>query len=267
MKAIKSTTSNAQMQFINQHNKRKRWISFYRIFIFIFFIGIWELAAYNKWIDPFIFSAPSRVTDTFIEMTADYSLWPHLMITISETIISFLLGSFVGIAIATLLWWFDKVAKTLEPYLIVLNSLPKTALAPIIIVWLGNTIKAIIFTALSFSVIVTIITIYNSFTLVDDEKIKLIKTFGGNKHDILTKVVIPSNYANIISALKVNIGLSLIGVVIGEFLAAKSGLGYLIIYGSQVFKLDWVMMSLVMLALLATLFYELILVIERKVES
>jgi NitT/TauT family transport system permease protein len=264
MKTVKASESYAQKLFINQHIKRKRWITFFRVFLFVLIIGLWELATYFKWIDPFIFSAPSRVFDTFNEMMGTNTLLPHVLITIGETFISFLLGCALGIGIAILLWWFEKVAKTLEPYLVVLNSLPKTALAPIIIVWLGNTVKAIIFTALSFSIVVTIITIYNSFTLVDDEKIKLIKTFGGSKKDVLTKVVIPSNIANIISALKVNIGLSLIGVIIGEFLAAKAGLGYLIIYGSQVFKLDWVMMSLVILAILATLFYELILVLERK---
>lgn len=265
MKGIQSAPSHNQKQFIAQYIRRKRWILFYRAFIFAFIIGLWEFSAYNKWIDPFIFSAPSRVIKTLGEMIETNSLLPHVLITISETLISFILGCLLGIGIAVILWWFDKVAKTLEPYLIVLNSLPKTALAPIIIVWLGNTVQAIIFTALSFSIIVTIITIYNSFTLVDEEKIKLIRTFGGNKRAILTKVIIPANYANIISALKVNIGLSLIGVIIGEFLAAKAGLGYLIIYGSQVFKLDWVMMSLAILALLATLFYELILIIERKV--
>lgn len=260
-------TSQAQHDFIKRQQQQKIWIKVYQFLILVSFLGIWELAAYMKWIDPFIFSSPVRVVTTFVNMLLKGSLVKHIGITMYETLISFILGSFFGILIAIVLWWCDRVAKTLEPYLIVLNSLPKTALAPIIIVWLGNTTKSIIFTAISVSIIITIINVYYGFSQVDVEKIKLIRTFGGNKRAILTKVVIPANYANIISTMKVNIGLSLIGVIIGEFLVARAGLGYLIVYGSQVFKLDWVMMSLIILGLLATLLYEIILIIERKVQK
>lgn len=259
--------SKAQDDFIKEQHFKKRWIRIYQLLILIFFLGIWELAADLKWIDPFIFSSPVRVYKTFIQMLLKGSLLRHIGITLYETLLSFTLGSLFGILIAMLLWWCERVAKTLEPYLIVLNSLPKTALAPIIIVWLGNTTKSIIFTAITVSVIVTIINVYYGFSQVDVEKIKLIRTFGGHKKAILSKVVIPANYANIISTMKVNIGLSLIGVIIGEFLVARAGLGYLIVYGSQVFKLDWVMMSLIILGLLATALYEVILIIEKKVQK
>lgn len=259
--------SKAQIDFLKQHAKQKMYIRIYRFLLLIFFIALWEYAAYVKWIDPFIVSSPSRIVKAFIDMLLKGTILYHTWVTLYETLISFLLGSFLGIIIATILWWWEKVAKTLEPYLIVLSALPKTALAPIIIVWLGNTTKSIIFTALTVSIIVTIINIYYAFVQVDAEKIKLIKTFGGEKKDILSKVIIPANYANIISTMKVNIGLSLIGVIIGEFLVAKAGLGYLIVYGSQIFKLDWVMMSLIILSLLATLLYECILILEKKVQK
>ncbi|PKM49929.1 MAG: sulfonate ABC transporter permease [Firmicutes bacterium HGW-Firmicutes-7] len=260
-------TSQAQHDFMKHQHQQKIWISIYQLLILISFLGIWELAANMKWIDPFIFSSPTRVVTTFVDMLLKGSLLNHIGITLYETLVSFTLGSFLGILIAIILWWCEKVAKTLEPYLIVLNSLPKTALAPIIIVWLGNTTKSIIFTAISVSIIVTIINVYYGFSQVDVEKIKLIRTFGGQKGAILSKVVIPANYANIISTMKVNIGLSLIGVIIGEFLVARAGLGYLIVYGSQIFKLDWVMMSLIILGILATVLYEVILLIEKKVQK
>ncbi|PKM93742.1 MAG: sulfonate ABC transporter permease [Firmicutes bacterium HGW-Firmicutes-1] len=260
-------TSQAQYDFIKMQHQQKIWIKVYQFFILIGFLGLWELAADLRWIDPFIFSSPMRVITTFLNMLLKGSLLKHIGITLYETLVSFILGGTFGILIAVILWWCERVAKTLEPYLIVLNSLPKTALAPIIIVWLGNTTKSIIFTAISVSIIVTIINVYYGFLQVDVEKIKLIRTFGGHKRDILSKVVIPANYANIISTMKVNIGLSLIGVIIGEFLVAREGLGYLIVYGSQVFKLDWVMMSLIILGILATILYEVILIIERKVQK
>lgn len=258
-----SDMSNAQLMFIKKHIREKRLIRLYQLLILIGFIGLWQLSASLEWIDPFIFSSPSRVVKTIIDMTKSGKLFYHLGITLFETLVSFVIGTVLGIIIAMILWWFKKVSKTLEPYLVVLNSMPKTALAPILIVWLGNNMKSILFTAVSLSIIVTILNIYTGFCQVDSEKLKLITTFGGKRSHMLTKVVIPANYANIVNVMKVNIGLSLIGVIIGEFLAAKAGLGYLIIYGSQTFKLDWVMMSMILLALLATLFYEGITLLEK----
>ena len=146
-----------------------------------------------------------------------------------------------------------------------LNSLPKSALAPMIIVWLGNNVKAIIVTAISVGVFGTILNIYTSFAETDSDKILLIQTLGGSRKNILTKVVLPASLKTIISNMKVNIGLSLVGVIIGEFLAAKAGLGYLIIYGSQVFKMDWVAMSIVILCILSVILFKIVDFIEKIV--
>lgn len=261
---FKSNTLQTQESFIKKYKQDKMLIRISRFFLFIIFFGLWEICAYTKIIDSFIFSSPSRIVTCFIQMSKNGSIFYHIGITLYETILSFAIGTILGIAIAILLWWNEIIAKILEPYLVVLNSLPKTALAPIIIVWLGNTTKSIIFTALTISIVVTILNVYNGFIEVDKEKIKLIYTFNGTKRHVLSKVVFPSNFSNIISTMKVNIGLCLIGVIIGEFLVAKNGLGYLIVYGSQVFKLDWVMMSILILALMATGMYQLIVWIEKK---
>ena len=205
-----------------------------------------------------------RVAASIADMALDGSLFYHLGITLAETFLSFFLVMFLGILAAVLLWWKDGFSKILEPYLIVLNSLPKTALAPIFIVWLGNNMKTIIVATVSVAVFGTIITLYTAFTSVEEDKIKLIRTLGGSRRDILLLVVLPSNIPSIISMMKVNIGLSLVGVIIGEFLAARAGLGYLIIYGSQVFKLDWVMMSIVILCLVATALYQGLSAFERR---
>jgi NitT/TauT family transport system permease protein len=187
----------------------------------------------------------------------------HLGITLGETFLSFFLVIVIGVLLAVLLWWNETAAKVFEPYLVILNSLPKTALAPVFIVWLGNNMKTIIVAAVSVAVFSTTITLYNAFLEMEPEKIKLIKTLGGTKKDILVKLILPGNIPTIISAMKVDIGLTLVGVIIGEFVAAKAGLGYLIIYGSQVFKLDYVLLSIVILCLISTGLYLLISCLEK----
>lgn len=258
------TLSVTQQEFLTRHQKRKRIVLYLRILILAAFFLSWELSARTGLLDDFIFSSPSRILRCIISMTADGSLFYHTGITIAETIVSFLLVTVIGILIAILLWLNQSLSEVLEPYLVVLNSLPKTALAPVLIVWLGNNIKTIIVAAVSVAVFGTILTVYTGFQSVDPEKIKLIYTFRGTKKDVLCKVILPSTIPLIISTMKVNIGLSLVGVIIGEFLAANAGLGYLIIYGSQVFKLDWVLMSILILCLLAGLLYLITGKLEKR---
>lgn len=256
--------SLTQQEFISRHQKRKRMVACIRILILLCFFGLWELSARTGLLDPFIFSSPCRIGKTFFSMVKDGTIFYHTGITVLETLISFLLVTVIGVFLAVLLWLNQSLSEILEPYLVVLNSLPKTALAPVLIVWLGNNMKTIIVAAVSVAVFGTILTIYTGFMGVDPEKIKLIYTFRGKKKDVLLKVILPSTVPLIISTMKVNIGLSLVGVIIGEFLAANAGLGYLIIYGSQVFKLDWVLMSIVILCILAGGLYGITGIIERK---
>lgn len=262
--ANNSDISNAQVDFIKKHQNRQRKNRFYQIIILVAFVGLWEITAYAGILNSFIFSSPSRIIKTMTSMASDGELFYHTGVTLLETLISFFLVNFLGVSIGIILWWNGNIAKILEPYLVVLNSLPKSALAPLFIVWLGNNMKTIIVAAVSVAVFGTIITLYSDFKAVEEEKIKLIKTLGGNKKDVLLKVVIPSNIPSIVSQMKVNIGLSLVGVIIGEFLAAKAGLGYLIIYGSQVFKLDFVITSIVILCIVATGLYKILEYLEKK---
>lgn len=256
--------SAAQQAYIRRYVIRRRWVRFYQILILVLFVATWEITARLGILNSFIFSSPSRVCRVILNMAESGELFYHVGITLLETIVSFALVNLLGVIIAIILWWNNSVSKVLEPYLIVLNSLPKSALAPVFIVWLGNNMKTIIVAAVSVAVFGTIINLYSDFKSVEGDKIKLIYTLGGNKRDVLFKVILPSNIPSIISQMKVNIGLSLVGVIIGEFLAAKAGLGYLIIYGSQVFKLDWVVMSIVILCVVATGLYKLLTYFEKK---
>lgn len=264
---IDNNMSPEQIKYIAKVNKEKRLITLFQLLILLIFVITWEICASYGIIDSFLFSSPRRIMETFSTMLRNGSIIYHTWVTLYETIISFVLGTVLGIMIAIILWWNTKIAKILEPYLVVFNSLPKTALAPVLMFWLGYSQKSIILTALTVAIVVTILNVFNGFMNVDKEKIKLIYTFNGKKIDVLKKVIIPANFSNIISTMKVNIGLSLIGVIIGEFMAANAGLGRLIIYGTQVLKMDWVMMSIIILALLATGLYKIIIFIEKKVKK
>ena len=237
-----------------------------RMFILFGFLLLWELTAHYGIIDSFIFSSPSKIARCFWSMVMDKSIFTHLGMTLYETLASFALVTAISILLATLLWFSRRISEITEPFLVVLNSLPKSALAPLLIVWLGATPKTIIVAGMSVAIFGSILSLYTSFISVDPETLKLIYTLNGNRFHALKKVVIPSSVPAIISNMKVNIGLCLVGVVIGEFLAARSGLGYLIIYSSQVFKMDWLLMSIVLLCIMAMLLYSAIAFIEKKMQ-
>ncbi|MFZ5944175.1 MAG: ABC transporter permease [Bacillota bacterium] len=226
-------------------------------------IALWETAGQLGWIDSFITSQPTRIWKTLINLHREGSLYYHIGITVFETVIGFVSGTILGTIIAIVLWWSDFISEVLDPYLVVLNALPKIALGPILIVWIGNGAPAIIAMALFISLIVTILGVYSGFSQVDKDKIKLLKTFGATKLQILQKAILPASVPTIISALKINVGLSWVGVIVGEFLVSKAGLGYLIVYGGQVFKLDLVMTSVIILSIAAAIMYKAIVLLEQ----
>lgn len=259
-----SKVSAEQISYLKEVKRKKQFVLGMQLAILLFFLGLWELAADLNWIDDFVFSSPSRIVKTCIDLSVSGELLKHTGITLYETILSFLITTGGSIFIAMLLWISPTVSKILEPYLVMLNSLPKSALAPLLIVWLGTGAKTIIVAGISVAIFGGIINLYTTFRGTDREKEKLIYTLGGKKYQVLFKVVLPAGIPAIISNMKVNVGLSLVGVIIGEFLAARAGLGYLIIYGSQVYKLDWVMMSIILLCIMAVVFYQFIGVVERR---
>lgn len=257
--------SPAQQLFLKKRYQKRRLVRICRILLLLVFLALWETAVSLKWIDGFIFSSPSRIVSTFFRMCTDGSFFRHLGTTLLEVLVSFLLIIVIGYAAAVLLWFFPTLSKILEPYFVVLNSLPKSALAPLLIVWLGANIRTIIVAGISVAVFGTILTLYNAFAGTDTEDLLLIRTLHGSRLHALTKVVFPSTVPTLISVMKVNIGLALVGVVIGEFLAARQGLGYLIIYGSQVFKLDMVILSITVLCIVAVGLYRLIRLLEKRI--
>ncbi len=254
--------SEERKKYLRKIKKNKILIIIVRLLIVIVFILGWEILANIGVIDSFIASSPSRIWDTFINLSST-NLMEHVGVTCLETIIGFTLGTALGIIIAIILWWSKFLSNVLEPFLVVLNSLPKVALGPVIIIWVGAGMPAIIVMALAISLIVTIMEILNGFLETDKEKIKMAQTFNANKQQILTKIIIPANIPTFFNSLKVNIGLSLVGVITGEFLVSKAGLGYLIVYGGQVFQLDLVMTGVIILAIVAAIMYQAVVITEK----
>ena len=244
-------TLTAQEQYVRNVKRTNARIRFWRICLCVLFLAAWELSARHEIINSFIFCSPSRLVTCFFQMLRTEDLTGHIIITLFETLASFFLVIAVSLIFAVLLWKSRTFSRIMEPYLVMLNSLPKSALAPLFIVWLGANYRTIIITGMSVAVFGSVMSLYTGFVEADAEKIKLVRTLNGTWKDALYKVVLPANIPNLFSIMKVNIGLCLVGVVIGEFIAARRGLGYLIIYGSQVFKMDWVILSILILCMIA----------------
>lgn len=253
-------------QFVRKNKLNKIKILTAQILILVLFFGLWELLAYTEVIDSFIFSSPSRIIKTLAAFDKG-DLFKHIGTTLLECIVGFLIASILGILIAIVLWWFESARKVVEPYIIVLNSLPKIALGPLIIIWVGAGFKAIILMTILICIIVTVISTLNSFISCDEGKILLLKSMGATKFQILTKLILPYSIPNLISILKINVGLAWVGVIMGEYLVSSAGLGYLIIYGGQVFKMDLVMASTLILCFLAAIMYGGVAFLEKRVKK
>ena len=254
-------------KYLKKLKCEKRIITIFRFLIIVLFIVTWEVLSRFNLINTFLSSSPSRVLSTIRSLINDGSLFKHISITLYEVFISFGIATVIGLLLATILWSKPIISKIVDPYLTILNSLPKVALGPLIIIWVGASINSIIFMSLLISTFITIINIYNGFNATDKSYITLLKSFKATKIQIFTKVILPSNYVNIINALKINISMNLIGVIMGELLVSKNGLGYLIMYGSQVFNIDLVITSVFVLGIISYLMYFLIDRLEHFVLS
>ncbi len=257
--------SRERQKYLRQLKRDKILVQVIRLLILVVILTLWEVCTHNEMLDPFIFSSPSRIVKTVASLFRTGNLMYHILYTLWETVLGFLLGTGLGVLIAIVLWWCPRVAKILDPYLVILNSLPKIALGPVLIVWIGTGISAIVTIAVLVSVIVSIASVSTGFSGVSEEKLLLMRAFGANKLQMLRMVVLPANVPVIVSALKLSVGLSWVGVIVGEFLISRAGLGYLIVYGGQVFKLDIVMSSVVILCTLAGLMYYAVALLEKYV--
>ena len=267
MKDVRKEPAPDHQAWLIQQKREKQKIYLLQALLLVSFLSVWELAARLGWIDTFLFSNPTAIAEIFQKYFASGSIWTHIGITMCETFAGFCIGMVCGVGIAVLLWWFPTLSRVLDPFLVVLNALPKTALAPIVIVWFGAGVDGIIAVAVSISIVVTILSAYGDFKAVDSDKIRMLQSFGATKGQILLKLILPANRDNMRGLAKINMGLCLIGVIVGEFLVSRCGIGYLIVYGSQVFRLDLVMMGVVLLAVCAGLMNSAINLLEHHMKK
>lgn len=256
--------STGYRKYILKQRLSKGIILGIQITLLISIILVWELLSKFGIIDTFITSSPSKILIELKRLFSD-NFTHHIMVTLTESMIAFLIATIGGTIIAVILWWFDALRKILDPYIVVLNSLPKIALGPIIIVWFGIGTTPIIVMAILIMIVITIISMLNSFTSCDENKVLLLKSMGANKFQILTKLILPNSLLEFISVLKINVGLTWVGTIMGEYLVSRAGLGHLIVYGGQVFNLDLVMASTITLCVLASIMYFMVIGIEKLV--
>lgn len=255
---------DVHQRFLKARKRETKWVRLFQAAILLLFLSLWEIASRLKWIDVLLFSYPTKVFALLWEKLLDGTLLPHVAVTVEETIIGFFLGTIMGTALAVVIWWSPFLSRVLDPYIVVLNSMPKVALGPLFIVGFGPGLLSIIATTLSITVIITTLVVYGSFKEVDHNYVKVVKLFGGNQRKVFLKAILPSSFPAIVSTLKVNVGLAWIGVIVGEFLVSQKGLGYLIIYGFQVFNFTLVISTLFVIAIVATVMYQLVANLEKK---
>jgi len=259
----KGAQTEDHAEYLYKLRMRNISIRMLQITILISIFVAWEIMGRQGWINTFLMSQPSKILNLLVKMLENGEIIRHIKITLIEDLIGFCGGSILGIIIAILFWWSNYLFDLLEPYIVILNSIPKVALGPVIIVWMGNGPQSIILMALLISIIVIIMMLINGFHEVEKNKIKLLQTMGASKKQILFKVILPASIPTIFSALKVSVGLSLVGTIVGEFLVSRAGLGYLIVYGGQVFNLHMVMVSIIILSIMAGLMYYIIIIFEK----
>ena len=262
-----NTYSKEHVAYLRAIRTHRQAVRLCRALVLLLFLGLWELGARLGWFDVFILSSPSRVFSAISRLWGEGSLFLHVGVTLYETVMGFLLGTGLGILLAVILWWLPFVNEVMDPYLVVLNALPKIALGPVLIVWIGAGMGSIIVMAVLISLVVTTVTVLSGFTAATTEKQFLMRTLGATKAQTFLKVVLPAGVPHMMSALKISVGMSWVGVIVGEYLVSKSGLGYLIVYGGQVFKLDLVMASVVILCLLAALMYGCVALLEKRFQK
>lgn len=251
--------------FLKKEKRNRILIKSIQIFIGVIFLVVWELLSRFNVINSFIFSSPIKIAMTLVDLYKSGILFNNILVTLYELFISFGIGSILGFCIALVFYKFTSLKKIFDPYLTLLNSLPKVALGPLLIIWIGANMNSIIVMALLINLIVSIVGFYNGFINTDCYKLKLIKSFGASEWQVIFNLVIPSSKEAMFSTLKLNISMSLIGVIMGEFLSSKAGIGYLILYGTQVFNLNLVMTGIFLLLILSYLLYLVITMLENRV--
>jgi NitT/TauT family transport system permease protein len=262
---LKTNYSVEHQKFLKSINRKKRIVLLWQLGILLSILALWEIFTQIGILNVMIFSSPSRIVSTISTLYTSGDLFYHIRVTLVETLVGFIIGVGLGVSVAILLWWSETLRKILDPYIVVLNSLPKIALGPIIIIWFGAGMQSIVVMCVLITIVITTLTMLNAFRSVSEQKILLMRSLGASKFTILSKLILPASLPQFVSVLKIAVGMSWVGSIMGEYLISSAGLGYLIVYGSQVFQLDLVMSSTILLCILASAMYLLVAMLEKLV--
>jgi NitT/TauT family transport system permease protein len=227
------------------------------------FFLLWEAAVRWGWLSGFLVGQPSGVLRNLISSIANGSLFADTGYTIFEAILGFAFGTVIGSVIGLALWYSVFVARLVEPFIAAINSVPKIALAPIIILWFGTGLLSKVALAISLTSIVALITAYQAAKDADKDLQALLFSMGASKQHIFKRVIAPSTLPAIIATFRINIGFALVGAVVGEFISSQHGLGHVIYVASSLYDLNTVWAGLFTLMLVGFLFYHLVEVTER----
>ena len=266
-KITNPSVSKEYKTYLKKERNKKILVISLQVLILVGFIALWEILAKTGVIDTFITSCPSKIIETIVGIAETGELWLHISTTLYEALIGFGIATILGTLIAIILWFNDTLRRVLDPFLVVLNSLPKIALGPIIIIWVGIGTTSIVVMDVLIMIIITTLTMLGAFINCDKSKIMLLRSYGANKLQILTKLVMPNSICEFIGVLKVNVGLTWVGTIMGEYLNSRAGLGYLIVYGGQIFNLNLVMASTVILCILAGVMYFIVAWFEKIIRK
>lgn len=224
---------------------------------------LWELGTRRGWLDPFFFSSPVEIVQTAVVKWRTGDLWRDIAYTGASTLLGFLLGTLLGSVVGLLFWFSRPVALIAEPWLVVLNALPKLALAPVLVILLGIGFSSKVALAFLMTVIVAAMSAWSGVQSVDPALTTLMISLGARRIQIFTHLVVPSTMPWMISGLRVNIALAMAGAIVGEFIASDRGLGRMIVYAGTTFDLKLVWVGVTVLSLLSVLMYLAVVTVEK----
>ena len=230
----------------------------------ISFFALWEIGVRMGWISAFLVGSPVGILAVAAKMIASGELLSDTWFTLFEAILGFVIGTIAGSLLGLALWYSVFVARLVEPFIVAINSVPKIALAPIVVLWFGTGLVSKVALSVSLTAIVALIAAYQAAKDADVDLQSLLISMGADKHQVFFKAVVPSTLPSIIATFRINIGFGLVGAVVGEFISSQAGLGHMIYTASSFYDLNTVWAGLFTLMIIGFLLYHVIDLIERK---
>ncbi len=229
----------------------------------VIFFAAWQIGAELGFISEFLIGSPAGIWKRFVDSVLDLSIFVDTGYTLWEALLGFVIGTVIGTAIGLYLWYSKWAAQITEPFIVALNSVPKIALAPIILLWFGTGLGAKVVLVVSMTAIIALIAAHQATKDADKDLQSLLYSMGGTKHQIFFEVIVPSAMPTIVSNFRINVGFGLVGAVVGEFISSKAGLGHMIYNASSLYELNSVWVGLFMLMIVGFILYHGIDALEK----